>query len=43
MAVFWIVDWYEFTKVSKVCAASIIRAIMALMMEAVQTSETLVN
>jgi predicted transcriptional regulator len=33
------VDWYEFTNVSEVCTAYIIRALM----EAVQTSETLVN
>jgi hypothetical protein len=32
------VDWYEFTHVSEVCTAS-----MALMMDAVQTSETFVN
>jgi hypothetical protein len=32
-----------FTNVSEVCTASIIREIIALMMEAVQTSETLVN
>jgi hypothetical protein len=25
MAVFWVVDWYEFTDVSEVCTASIIR------------------
>jgi hypothetical protein len=31
------------TDVSEVCAASIIRAIIALMMEAVRTSETSVN
>jgi hypothetical protein len=45
MAVFWVVqpgvstDWCEFTDVSEVCTASLI----ALMIEAVQTSETLVN
>jgi hypothetical protein len=33
MAVFWVVDWYKFTNVS----------LIALMMEAVHTSETLVN
>jgi hypothetical protein len=33
------VGWYEFTNISEVCPATII----ALMMEAVQTSETLVN
>jgi hypothetical protein len=34
------VDWYEFTSVSEVCTAFII---IALMVEAVQTSETLIN
>jgi hypothetical protein len=42
MAVFWVrapcKDWFEFTDVSEVCTASI-----ALMIEAAQTSETLVN
>jgi hypothetical protein len=37
------VAWYEFAKVSEVCTASITRAMIALMMEAAQTSETLVN
>jgi hypothetical protein len=52
MAVFWVavrVDWYMITNVSEVCAASIIRALReaawmpALIMQAVRTSETLVN
>jgi hypothetical protein len=34
------VDWYKFTNVSEVCTACII---IALMLEAVQTSEKLVN
>jgi methylase of polypeptide subunit release factors len=45
MAAFWVVapcDWYMFTNITEVCTASIIRAI-ALMMEAGQTSVTLVN
>jgi hypothetical protein len=39
------VDCYEFTNVLEVCTASVIMAesIFALMMEAVQTSETFVN
>jgi hypothetical protein len=36
------VDWYKFTNVSEVLAASLTRAI-ALMMEAATTSETSVN
>jgi hypothetical protein len=37
------VVWYKFTDVSVVLAASIIRAMIALIMEAVSTSETSVN
>jgi hypothetical protein len=37
------VVWYKFTDVSEVLAASIIRAIIALMMEVGTTSETLVR
>jgi hypothetical protein len=42
------VDWYDFIDVSEVCTASIIRVmtthpLIALMMEAVQASETLAN
>jgi hypothetical protein len=37
------VVWYKFTDVSEVLAASIIRAMIVLMMEIVNTSETLVN
>jgi hypothetical protein len=36
------VDWYEFINVSEVLVASI-RAITAMMMDAVSTSETSVN
>jgi hypothetical protein len=49
------VDWCEFTDVSEVCTASIFRtmiihppssihaSVIALMMEAVRTSETMIN
>jgi hypothetical protein len=37
------VGWYKFTDVSEVLATSIVRAIIALMMEAASTSETSVN
>jgi hypothetical protein len=39
------VDWYEFTDVSEVCTASVVRAmaLIALIMEAIQNSETSVN
>jgi hypothetical protein len=37
------VVWWELTNVSEVLTASIIRAITAMMMEAVSTSEILVN
>jgi hypothetical protein len=43
MAVFWVVppcSLVDFTNVSEVIAASIIRAMIALMMEAARTSET---
>jgi hypothetical protein len=47
MALFWVVVWYEFTNVSELCTASIngvmMETVQSLMMEAVQTSETLVN
>jgi hypothetical protein len=46
MTVFWGVaacSLIEFTDVSKVFAASIIRAMIALMMEAASTSKTSVN
>jgi hypothetical protein len=36
-------DWYEFSNIPEVCAASIIRAIITLMMEAAQIFEKLVN
>jgi hypothetical protein len=37
------VDWQKFTDVSVVLAASIIRAMMALMVETASTSATTVN
>jgi hypothetical protein len=37
------VDWSEFTNVSKVLSASIIKTIIALMMEAANISVTLLN
>jgi hypothetical protein len=37
------VDWYEVTNVSEVHITSVITAMIALMMEAVRTSETLVK
>jgi hypothetical protein len=37
------VVWYKITDVSEVLAASIIRSLIALMMEAVATCETSVN
>jgi hypothetical protein len=37
------VVWEKFTDISEVLAASIIRAVIALMMEAASTSETSVN
>jgi hypothetical protein len=37
------VVWWKFTNVSEVLAASIIWTIIALMMEAARTSETMVN
>jgi hypothetical protein len=45
MAVFWVVAPCSLVEVyrSQVLAASIIRAIIVLMMEAARTSETLVN
>jgi hypothetical protein len=44
MVVFCHVDWYEFISISEVLTASTIRAlIITLMMEAIWTSETLVN
>jgi hypothetical protein len=46
MAVFWVVEpcsLVEVPNVLEVHAASIIRAIIALIMEAARTSETLVN
>jgi hypothetical protein len=41
MAVFWVVArvvWWKFTDVSEVLGASIIRAMIALMMEGASTS-----
>jgi hypothetical protein len=35
--------WCKFTNVSEVLTASILRAVITLIMEAIRTSETLVN